>query len=277
MNQQIKRVMELGKPESVVEKLVTQYLKDEAHKAWIASMQSEYDALYPEKWVQVEEITFDSLYDKMSTSLDDTYPSQGNKDAVQAELEKINYDIANNTETSNYTDYYCDVQSPEVSFSEWLNETNTIVVGSKELLDENGEPTGETEDITQDVPVRPEPEHVIDLQSWKDEHFKPYKKTVVRKKIRDFKDLEDDVTDLKKTVQFMARGFAGLWASLPQDVKDSNPYKDNFDLFAQAVATTEMRLDLEADQTAKIAKILQDEATIAQILVDTGYVPEGAN
>jgi len=52
-------------------------------------------------------------------------------------------------------------------------------------------------------------------------------KLIARDKIRQKKDLEDDLTDLKKTVQFMARGFAGLWASLPQEMKDANPYKES--------------------------------------------------
>lgn len=87
-----------------------------------------------------------------------------------------------------------------------------------------------------------------------------------RTKIRNIKDIEDDLTDLKKVVQFMARGFAGLWVSLPQEIKNSNPYKDNFDLFASAIENTQFRLDLENDQPTKIAKILQDEAEFAAIV-----------
>jgi hypothetical protein len=94
-----------------------------------------------------------------------------------------------------------------------------------------------------------------------------YKKNA-RAKIRNIKDIEDDLTDLKKVVQFMARGFAGLWVSLPQELKDANPYKDSFNLFSQAVGNTEFRLDLETDQVAKIAKILQDEAEFATIVKD---------
>ena len=89
-----------------------------------------------------------------------------------------------------------------------------------------------------------------------------------RTKIRNIKDIEDDLTDLKKIVQFMARGFAGLWVSLPQELKDANPYKDNFNLFSEAIANTEVRLDLEVNQAAKIAKILQDEADFATIVKD---------
>ena len=89
-----------------------------------------------------------------------------------------------------------------------------------------------------------------------------------RTKIRNIKDIEDDLTDLKKTVQFMARGFAGLWLSLPQEIKDANLYKDNFDLFTSAIENTQFRLDLEVNQAAKLAKILQDEAEFATIVND---------
>jgi hypothetical protein len=94
------------------------------------------------------------------------------------------------------------------------------------------------------------------------------RKMTAREKIRDIKDFEDDLADLKQTVQFMARGFAGLWDSLPQDIKDANLYKENFDLFSQAVKNTSMRLDLEANQVTKISKILDDEAKIAVIVND---------
>jgi hypothetical protein len=233
----LNKAMELGKPSSVIDKLATEYLEEVAHKEWLEIMQTEYDAQVEYETVAV--VTTNEEGEEVITT---------EEVAVEGQL----------------------------SFNEWLNETETVVTGSKEILDEAGEPTGETEDITEEVPVRPEPAHTIDLEGWKEANTKAYKKTVVRKKIRDFKDLEDDVTDLKKTVQFMARGFAGLWATMPQEIRDANPYKDNFDLFTQAVSTTEMRLDLETDQVAKIAKILDDEATIAQILVATGYVPEGA-
>lgn len=86
-----------------------------------------------------------------------------------------------------------------------------------------------------------------------------------RLEIRKIKDFEDDLTDLKKVVQFMARGFAGLWESLPAEMKEANPYKENFNLFSAAIINTEFRLDLESDQVAKIAKILQDEEIFANI------------
>jgi hypothetical protein len=89
-----------------------------------------------------------------------------------------------------------------------------------------------------------------------------------RVNIRALKDIEDDLADVKQTVQFMARGFAGLWSSLPGDIKNANPYKENFDTFSSAVISTNMRLDLEQDQTAKITKILQDEEQIATIVND---------
>ena len=95
---------------------------------------------------------------------------------------------------------------------------------------------------------------------------KEVNKKKARTLIRNFKDFEDDLTDLKKIVQFMARGFAGLWESLPTDIKESNLYKDNFDIFSTAIMSASFRLDLEEDQVAKISKILNDEETFTEIV-----------
>lgn len=105
-----------------------------------------------------------------------------------------------------------------------------------------------------------------EIKELHNQRYMKVSKESARKKIRQIKDFEDDLTDLKKVVQFMARGFAGLWVSLPQEIKDDNPYKENFDLFSTAVASTEFRLDLENDQVGKVAKILQDESEFAQIV-----------
>ena len=86
-----------------------------------------------------------------------------------------------------------------------------------------------------------------------------------RNRIRKIKDFEDDLTDLKQLVQFMGRGFAGLWVSLPAELKQDNIYKDNFDLFSNAILNTEFRLDLELDQTAKMVDIINDEVEFADI------------
>ena len=99
----------------------------------------------------------------------------------------------------------------------------------------------------------------------KQKHLKSAK-LQARKSIRELKDFEDDLTDLKKVVQFMARGFAGLWKSLPDDVKNNNPYKENFDLFSTTIMTSEIRIDLEKNQAEKVNKILQDEETYAKIV-----------
>ena len=91
------------------------------------------------------------------------------------------------------------------------------------------------------------------LNTLKEQNYIKQAKLNARAKIRYIKDLDDDLTGLKKVVQFMARGFAGLWQSLPTDIKDSNPYKDNFDVFSTAIMDASFRLDLESDQVAKIS------------------------
>jgi len=93
-------------------------------------------------------------------------------------------------------------------------------------------------------------------------------KLSARSRIRNIKDLEDDLTDQKQLVQFMARGFAGLWLSLPDELKVDNPYKDNFDAFSDLVVNSSFRLDLESNQAAKIGKIINDESDFANIVQD---------
>ena len=84
------------------------YSEDETYKTY-----EEYaneTRVVSEKWVVLDTPTFDNLYDKMSTSLDDSYPSEANIATVEEELQKILDDIANGTDNSSYTDYYCDVE-----------------------------------------------------------------------------------------------------------------------------------------------------------------------
>lgn len=91
-------------------------------------------------------------------------------------------------------------------------------------------------------------------------------KADARLDIRREKDIEDDLTDQKILIQFMARGFAGLWQSLPKDIKDNNPYKENFDRFSNMILDANVRIDKEVDQVARVAGIIQDEAMFADIV-----------
>jgi len=59
-----------------------------------------------------------------------------------------------------------------------------------------------------------------------------------------------------------------LWDGQPQQAKDANPHKANFDAFSLAVTGGSFRLDLETDQAAKISEIMQDEADFAVIAND---------
>ena len=95
-----------------------------------------------------------------------------------------------------------------------------------------------------------------------------YNKQVARDTIRDIKDIEDDLVDQKQLVQFIARGFAGLWVSLPEETKEANPYKDNFNAFCTLISEGDFRIDLEPDQASKIASIMKDESDFAQIVQD---------
>ena len=118
-------------------------------------------------------------------------------------------------------------------------------------------------EILEFIPVTLTPEELQELHDQK--HLRQSKMTA-RGRIRGVKDLEDDLTDQKQIIQFMARGFAGLWVSLPQEIKDANPYKANFDLFSTMVGQVNLRLDLEDDQLARITGIINDEQEFATIV-----------
>lgn len=109
------------------------------------------------------------------------------------------------------------------------------------------------------------PLSVSNQQKAKDRINKRYKGNA-RAKIRELKDIEDDLIDQKQLIQFMARGFAGLWLSLPQEIKDANPFKENFDLFSEIILAQKVRLDLEIDQVVKITSIINDEVNFADIV-----------
>ena len=95
-------------------------------------------------------------------------------------------------------------------------------------------------------------------------------KDVARSKIRDIKDIEDDLTDTKMLVQFMARGLISLYNAQSQEAKDNNLYKSGFEALSNTILGTDVRLDLETDQVERIIQIIKDESAFANI-VDTEY------
>ena len=93
-------------------------------------------------------------------------------------------------------------------------------------------------------------------------------KNTARSKIRNIKDIEDDLVDQKQLIQFLSRGLASLWKTLPAEIKEANPYAENFELFSDEILSVDVRLDLESDQIAKIMSILKDEEEFAKIVQD---------
>ena len=106
------------------------------------------------------------------------------------------------------------------------------------------------------------------LDELKKQNYINSQKLNARSKIRSIKDLEDDLTDQKQLIQFMARGFASLWETLPEDIKEANIYKENFDTISSRILTMDVRIDLEKNQFEKISNILTDEEEFAKIVQD---------
>jgi hypothetical protein len=94
-------------------------------------------------------------------------------------------------------------------------------------------------------------------------------KLEARQSIRDIVDLDDDLVNTKRSLQFLIRGFVSMWDSLPQEQKDVNPYKNNLDTFSNLIKTTLLRIDLDGDSTAqatKITEVLNLESIFSQIV-----------
>lgn len=93
-----------------------------------------------------------------------------------------------------------------------------------------------------------------------------FSKQSARNKIRSIKDIEDDLTDTKMLVQFLARGLVSTFNSQAQNIKDANIYKDGFEALSSTILTKDVRLDLEENQIARIIEIISDEETFANIV-----------
>lgn len=87
-----------------------------------------------------------------------------------------------------------------------------------------------------------------------------------RNKIRKIKDIEDDLTDQKMLIQFLARGLVAVFNSQETAIKDANVYKDGFEALNTTILTKDVRLDLENDQIQRIIQIITDEEMFAQIV-----------
>ena len=146
------------------------------------------------------------------------------------------------------------------------NTTDVVVLGlinsetyiyTKELKEQPAELVFEEVVLTQEL-----------LSELKKQNYINSQKNTARSKIRNIKDIEDDLVDQKQLIQFLSRGLASLWKTLPTEIKEANPYAANFELFSDEILSVDVRLDLEADQIAKIMSILKDEEEFAKIVQD---------
>ena len=97
-------------------------------------------------------------------------------------------------------------------------------------------------------------------------------KQTARTMIRQRKDIEDDLTDNKQVIQWLLYAVLDLYNALPQSQKDTLKYKNVMSNFYGLMMndTTKLRVDVEPDPSAKLAKVLQDEIDFAEI-VKTEY------
>jgi len=102
-------------------------------------------------------------------------------------------------------------------------------------------------------------------QELKEQRFLKTSKKQAENRIRKIKSLEDDVTDQKILIQFLARGLVSIHSILTEQQKANLPYKENFEVFATAVIMNNVRLDKEENQVGRVMEIIADEVTFADI------------
>lgn len=92
-------------------------------------------------------------------------------------------------------------------------------------------------------------------------------KMVARAKIREVKDIEDDLTDTKIILQWLAYAVIDIYSVLTDEQKTSMAYGDNIAIFAQMLKNPDakLRVDVEPNQLEKIQKIFSDELNFAGI------------
>lgn len=88
-----------------------------------------------------------------------------------------------------------------------------------------------------------------------------------RQKIRQSKDIEDDLTDTKIIMQWLAYAVIDIYSVLSEEQKADMAYGNNMAMFASMLQNPEakLRVDVEPDQLLKIQKIFMDELNFANI------------
>lgn len=93
-------------------------------------------------------------------------------------------------------------------------------------------------------------------------------KESARLNIRKIKDFEDDLTDQKMLIQFLARGLVSIYGVLNEEQKNllPEPYKSNFSTFSSVIFNNDVRLDKELNPESRVMEIMMDEVEFANIV-----------
>lgn len=126
--QDLARVISLGKPIVVIEHFAGEYLQGIEKDAWTETMKAEHTALFPEL------IDGEPIYDTDETTI-------------------LGYEQIDNPAF--------------VSFGDWLNEEAEVQIGTRDVYDVDGITVIGTEPVMEMQKVRPYVEVPIDIASWK--------------------------------------------------------------------------------------------------------------
>ena len=126
--QDIERIVSLGKPETVLDTFVASYLQGQEYEAWLEVQKSEWSIAYPET------INGDPIFAEDGTTL-------------------VGYEKISNP------DY--------ITFNVYMLETEQVETGTKPIYDDEGNVIG-SEPIYTDQLIRQYTDVPVDVQGWKD-------------------------------------------------------------------------------------------------------------
>lgn len=187
-----------------------------------------------------------------------------NKEVVFSTPEQLGWEVILPSPKPITTDLQKAVYSGSTVLDGTRVETYTIVDLFQDIVNEDGTITTKEE---------LEAAYLAELKKAELNSYKMEARTIIRDISNGGKDIEDDLVDTKMVLQFALYAIVDIYNQLTDEQKSSLKYRDNLAMFAPMLQdpSNKLRVDVEPDQVAKIAKILTDEVKFAQI-VDEEYL-----
>lgn len=146
----VKRVISLGKAETVIDTFVGSYLQGLEKEKWIEATKTEYETLYPKQLPNPDYVV--PLETRIVNPL---YVVDGEE----------SYWIANPDYVEPLDEFIDNVDY--IDYDTYMSETEAVQVGTKDILDEDGITVIGTEPVFEDRLIRQYSEVLVDVPFWK--------------------------------------------------------------------------------------------------------------